>query len=428
MAETTTPTPEQVAAGQARSGGGAPVTATTKKKKTKTTTQLVDKASKEVLGTTPPPGGTSGTKGLDGRNLGSDIIIGTQLAPQGVPGTVRKKTQYFQGSGAMAWANLKNAERAKWLGIISQIPGTYGKNEAYTPEQIRALASSQYMIPIRPEDNKALEQVMLYADSVGLDWQNAANYLIANPNVARVFLSTAELNKPAKAKKVVLTPAPILALELDQSFQDYLDVPVDKTLVKDYVDKVNALEIKRGGRLLDVERNKIVLDLIQTKAQDLFKNDQSPDSMLMQRGALGGTFNTLRKVYNDYGVVVDDKTIYKQAIGSIRSRQALENTIQKIQLQAQVSFPALEKYFAQGLTTREAMANHIGLYSKIYNVPENSISLDKIYPALKDGKVASLDEWENYLYSLPEYKNTDLYRQRASNDAQIMMRNFFGGI
>jgi hypothetical protein len=427
MSQTTKPTPEQVAAGEARSGGGAVVT-TPKKKKTKTTTQLVDKASKEVIGTNPPPGGKSGTSGLDGRPIGSDIIIGTQLAPQGVPGTVRKKTQYFRGSGAMAWSNLKNPERAKWLGIISQIPGAYGKNEAYTAEQIRTLGSSQFMIPIRPEDNAALERVMLYADTVGIDWQNAANYLISNPTVARTFLSTSELNKPAKAKKVVLTPAPILALELDQSFQDYLDTKADKKLLKDYVDKVNGLEIKRGGRLLDVERNNIMLDLIQTKAQEIFKGDQTPDSMIMQRGALGGAFNTLRKVYNDYGVVVDNNTIYKQAIGSVRSRQALENTIQKIQLQAQVSFPALEKYFAQGLTTREAMANHIGLYSKIYNVPEASINLDKIYPALKDGKIMSPDEWENYLYSLPEYRNTDLYKQRASNDAQIMMRNFFGGI
>jgi len=399
-----------------------------KKKKVKSVEDLASDAAKGA-GAGVPQGNNSGAKGLDGRPLGSPIVTNVEWKAPLLPGQtipIRKTTQYFPGSGRNWFLTLKNTERAEYLAMLSQIPGLYAKGEAYRPLDLQTMAGGGTMIPPRPEDITAIERVMLYADTVGTDVQQGIKYLFSNPAMAQTYFDVSTLTKGTK--KVRLTPSDILALEVNQRFQDYLDVKADKDTIEKYVDKVNDLEVSRGRTLIDAERSNILLDLIQTKAQDIFKDDPAPDSLLMQRGALGGAYNTLRKVYRDYGVTVDDKTVYKQAIQSVRSQQAMENTIQKIQIQAQVAFPSLEKYYAQGLSTRDALANHIGLFSKIYNVPDNDIDLDKIYPALKDNKIMSMDEWKSYLYSLPEFAKTDMYKQRSFSDASVLMNNFFGGI
>jgi hypothetical protein len=139
---------------------------------------------------------------------------------------------------------------------------------------------------------------------------------------------------------------------------------------------------------------------------------------------VGGAYNALKKTYDAYGVPVDDKTLYKQAIDGVRSRTALENAIQKVAVQAQVAFPALAQYFQQGLTTKEALATYIGIKSKIYGVPENSIQISEMYPVFKGKELMSPEEWQKYLYSLPEYKKTKVYQQQTFNDATALMRNF----
>lgn len=398
-----------------------------KKKKTKTIGDLVSSSASSAGGTVPK-GSQSGQIGLDGRPLKSKIVVGSMpwkapLLPGVEPGII-KETQYAKGDGQTWFTTLKNKERAEFLTLLSQIPGLYPKGKALRPQDIVTFASSQTMIPARPEDITAIEKVMRYADTVGYDVDQAIKYLSQNPALAQSFFNLSELTKGAK--KVSITPAAILALEVSETFQDYLDMKPDKDTILKYTEMVNKLEVNRGGGVLQTERQQILLDLVQDKARTLIKDD-APDSLMLQRGALGGAYNALRKTYRDFGVTVDDKTIYKQAIQSIRSRQAFDNIVQKVQTQAQVAFPALEKYYSQGLSTRDALANYIGLYSKIYNVPEMDIDLDKLYPVLKGKELMSMDDWKKYLYSLPEFKNTELYRERSFNDAQTLMRNFFGG-
>lgn len=396
----------------------------TKKKTKGIETVASDAAKNAASGVTKGTG--SSTRGLDGRPLGSPIVSAVEewripLLP-GEP-VVTKYTQYFQGSGRTWFQTLKNQERAEYLGMLSQIPGLYSKGKALNAVNLKTLASGGTMIPLRPEDATAIEKVMLYADTVGTDVQQAIRYLYKTPDLARTYFDVSGLT--AGSKKVRLTPDDILKLELNQTFQDFLDLKLDKDTAERYVDTINSLEVKRGGAITVAERQKVMLDLVQGKAREL--GNLAPDTLAMQKGALGGAFNALRKAYRDYGVTVDDKTIYKQAIQSIRSEQAFDNIVQKIQVQAQVSFPALEKYYAQGLSTREALSNYIGLKSKMYNVPEIDINIDEIYPALKGKELMSMDEWKKYLYTLPEFKNTDLYKQRQFSDAQALMRNFFGG-
>jgi len=147
----------------------------------------------------------------------------------------------------------------------------------------------------------------------------------------------------------------------------------------------------------------------------------------MQRGALGGSYTALRKAYDAYGIPVDDKTVYKQAINSIRSRQALENEVQKISIQAQVSYPALAPYFQQGLTTRDALATYIGIKANLFDQQEKDIKVADMYPVFKGKELMTPQEWEDYLYTTPEYKKSRRYIGQMFSDAKTLVRNFVPG-
>jgi hypothetical protein len=398
--------------------------------KTKTSTELVDKASSEAKNAGGPPTntGSSGKIGLDGRPIGSPIYGGTSgsLPPQTstgrpVPGQfITKKTQYYKGAGMTFLQTLNNKQRIQVLEKLAQIPGAYSnEKDRPTLSYLKSLAASG-MINVRPEDAAAVEKLMYISDSVGESIDDTIDRFFKDKNLAKQTLDISGL----AGKKISLTPADALRVELNQSFLDYLDVKADKELANQYVDTVNKLELKRGGNITSLERQQLLLDFVQKKAMDIFKGDKQPDSLLLQRGALGGTYNVLRKTYDAYGVPVDDKTLYKQAIDGIRSRQALDNIIQKVGVQAQVAFPALAQYFQQGLTTKEALATYTGIYSKIYGVPENAVEISKMYPVFKGKELMSPEEWQKYLYSLPEFKNTKLYQQRSFSDAEVLMNNF----
>lgn len=420
MAETNKPTAEQVAQGQARAGG-----------KTSTSDQLVDKVSPEAKSAADKKKKQpTGKTGLLGVPVGTEIVVGKtgSLPPatstgrpiEGVP--VTKTVQYVSGDGMRSFLNKTNPEKAEILAKLSVIPGVYPKGQAPTLAYINN-ALAQGMVPIRPIDAKALEEVMKYADTVGENYTISLDKLYRQPTLAQQFFAI-KTTVPGKPK---LTPESALNLEITQAFSDYLDIPIDKKSAKDFANTVNNLEKKRGTYLSAAERQQLLFDTVQKKAAEVFKNDKQPDSLLLQRGALGGSYNVLKKAYDAYGIPVDDKTVYKQAIGSIRSRQALENALQKVSVQAQVSYPALAQYFQQGLTTRESLATYIGIKSKLFDIPENSIKIDEMYPVFKGKDLMTPQEWEDFLYGTPEFKKTRTYINQRTSDAKTLIRNFIPG-
>ena len=420
MAETTKPTTEQVAQGKARAGG-----------QTSTSEQLVDKVSPEAKSASDKKKKQpTGKTGLLGVPVGTEVVTGKEssLPPststgrpiEGVP--VVKTVKYASGDGMRFFLNKTNEEKAAILSSLRVIPGVYPKGQAPTEQSIlNALKSGP--IAIRDVDAKALEEVMKYADTIGERIEIALPKLVNNPRLAQEFFAI-KTTVPGKPK---LTPESALNLEITQAFSDYLDMPIDKKSAKEFADTVNNLEKKRGTYLSAAERQQLLFDTVQKKASEVFKNDKQPDSLLLQRGALGGSYNLLRKAYDSYGIPIDDKAVYKQAIGSIRSRQALENALQKVSVQAQVSYPALAPYFQQGLTTKEALATYIGIKANLFGVPENSIKIDEMYPVFKGKELMTPQEWEDFLYTTPEFKKTRTYMAQRTSDAKTLIRNFIPG-
>lgn len=420
MAGNEKPTAEQVAQGKARAGG-----------QTATSSQLVDKVSPQAknAGSTVPAG-KSGKVGLLGVPVGTEIVVGmegsappTTSTGRPVTGqTVTKTVRYAAGDGMKYLLSLSNPDRAVLLAKLSEVVGAYPKGQAPTLQFIsNALKTGN--VAIREEDGKALEQIMKYADTIGESVTISLEKLRNNPTFAQQFFAI----KTTIPKAPKLTPEATLNLEITQALNDYLDIPVDKKLAKEFVDTVNNIERKRGTYISAPERNQLLLDAVQKKAGEIFKGTQAPDSLLMQRGALGGSYNALRKAYDAYGIPVDDKTVYKQAINSIRSRQALENEVQKISIQAQVSYPALAPYFQQGLTTRDALATYIGIRSNLFDIPEKDVKISDLYPVFKGKELMTPQEWEDYQYTTPEYKKSRRYIGQVFSDVKTLIRNFVPG-
>lgn len=377
-------------------------------------------AANTVEKTTNPKGKT----GLIGVPLGTKFVKGTttRQGPKGGPTKTIKTygtVQYKRGDGYIAFANKNNEEKIQLLLRLASIPNLYPKGKAPTPEELLAIAPGK-IIPITEDDAAALEKVMAAADTVGDDFETMLTNFEANPQLA-----IATFGAP-KGKKISLTPTDALAMEYEQSVLDYLDVKASKAEKNAYAKAVNEAERKRGGALSQLERQQLLVDSIQNKARQVFKGDATPDSDLLRRGALGETYTTLKNTYQDYGVLVDDKLVYKQAIQSLRSKQALDNIIGKIRLQSEVSMPAIKSYIQQGLSPREALGSYIGLYSKIFNVPETQVDLTKLAPVYSGDKVMPYNDWQKYLYSLPEFKNTKLYQEQQFSDARALVRNFLG--
>lgn len=383
-----------------------------------------EEAQAAVTTATTTSTATSGKKGLTGVPLQTQVIKGYETVPgwEGAmsgPRPIYGKTQYASGSGATVFATLNNEKKIELLGRLAQIPGLYAKGKAPTAEYLQRISATQ-IIPTRKEDEDALENVMRVADTIGQDYENALTYLETNRNLATTFFGE------AKGKKISLTPGDALALEYEQSILDYLDVKVSKAEKAAYAKAVNDAERKRGGALTQLERQQILIDSIQDKAKALFK-DAEPGSDITRKGALGETFNTISQTYRDYGVTPPDtKSLYKQAINSLRSKQALENTVSKIRLASEVSMPAIKTYLQQGLSAREALGSYIGIYSKIYGVPENQVDLSKVSIVASGDKIMPTQDYLKYLYAQPDIVNSPYYKQQQLSDARALVSNFLG--
>ena len=346
-------------------------------------------------------------------------VLSTRVGPQGVVPT----TPATPSGGTY---NQQREDRIRALGIT----GYTSSSTPATPNATQLLATF---------DNQQLAQIKKLLGEMNYSVPNDAGALkrLILENFVELFPSKdyndfyiklkARQITGAEGDKDRRTPAAALIAELDESFKDYLDITVDNKTAKEYANKIRALETARGGDISELERKDVLLEFIQNKAKDMFKQSvASGDSRLLEQGALGQTFRQIRNSYDKYGIPISDKELSKLAMNGVRSNQALQNVLGKIQLQAEAAFPSLKEYLKQGLTTRDALATHIGMYSQVYGIPENQVKISNMYDAFAADKLLSPSEWKRVLYSKPEFKNTETYQDLLMSDARALQRNFIG--
>jgi hypothetical protein len=369
------------------------------------------------------PLSTGGKKGLTGVPLNTPIVVGEEPVYEG-EGRLRgpsgkqviAKTQYQSGDGMKILTSLDNQRRSNLLLSLSQIPGIYSRGKAPTREYIESMAQS-LEIGIRQEDADALEEIMKYADSVGVNYDMALNRFSAQPELAAAFYG---VTTGDRAPRVIDSQS--LIAEISDKFQDTFDVKINKKIAKDYAKEVQSAQLKKGARgtLSAQEREDILLKYIQGGAEEFSKlSGEGP--MDQPRGVLGQYVQQLRQEYYDNGLPMDEKRIYNMAIQSLRSPQELQNNKQKIQQRAQIVFPPLKEYIARGESVRDVLSPYMRLKSTIWEKNDTDINPSDMYDVMEGDKLRNINDYKMSLYKSPEYKKTQGYQEKTIGDVQGLL-------
>lgn len=371
--------------------------------------------SEEAKLTEAPPEG-QGKPGVTGVPTGTEVVVGMAPGrigsfPADIP--VVKKTQYAKGDGYVQFVKLSNSEKINLLKTIAQIPGLYAKGKAPTEQLLVQMAASLNVAP-RPEDVTAIEKVMAYADSVGLDYTTAANNLFNNPKLAQNFF-----NIKGTGTGVTVSDPTSLGLELDSKFMDLFNSPADKKLIQAYAKEVNAAEKLAKGKLPADQREQILLKYVQNKASQIY--GQGEEKFMTQEGLLGQTVRDLNAAYDSNGIPVTQDQIYKDAINSLRSSQAKQNVLDKINVQASALYPAIKDYILKGQTAKDVLSPYITRYAQLFGVPTSQVPMSKISAVASGDKLMSIKDWDMTMYKDPDYKLTEDYSKKKTNDVDALM-------
>lgn len=372
------------------------------------------------------PMGTSSAKiGLDGRPVGSPIVIGqtqqyvgSQLQP---PVIVTKQTQYTSTSAMDEFADLSTNDKVNLLKRLSLIPGIYTPGQQPTDALLVEMAKSGAIVP-RKQDVAALTKVMAYSDKVGEDYMTSVNKFYQNRELAVQFFGT------GGGKPNAVTPSDALVAELNTNFLDIFNAAPDKKTAAAYAKEVQQLEIKQKGGITAQQREDIRLKYIQNSAALRYKTvkgtEDTADDALLQQGALGTTVRTLRQAYSNNGIPINESEIYKKAIQATRSPQALENILNVTKQQAQALFPAFKDLIAQGADVADLVSPYASVYSQIYNKPISQLKPSDFYDVAAGDKPISPSEYKKSLYARPDFKDTDTYKDKKQSALSAIVRAF----
>lgn len=380
------------------------------------TSQDVSAADKAAAANVPQGGGSKKTKtGVTGVPVGTKINIGEQeIRDDGRyrgKSAATGKTQYAVGDGMTALLGMDNQERVSLLGVLSQIPGLYGKGKAYTAQELQQVATGQF-VAIREEDADALEKVMQYADTVGVTYDVAAQRLYSQPSLAASFYG---FEAPKGPK---LLPEKSLIAEIADKFQNTFDVPVNKDMAKKYAAEVRAAQAKNKS-LSAQEREDIMLKYLEGAASELSK--AGAEGGYQPRGVLGEYITQLRQEYYENGLPMDENRIYRMAVDSLRDPQELQNKKQKIRQRAEVIFPPLKEYIARGESVRDILSPYMKLKADIFEKGEQDINPSDMYDVMDGDKLKNINDYKTSLYRSPEYKKTTGYKKQQSEDARSLL-------
>lgn len=371
-----------------------------------------------------PQGGTTGKTTLVGLPKGTPIKTGVEqgtlnadrpFATTGLTPTYSKAT-YVEGDAEAIFATKNNQQKAELLLRMGQIPGLYNAGEAPTPSYITNAVASGAVIP-RSEDITAFKKILAATDLRGGTPDETVLSFVANPKLATQFFG-----KVTTAPKAV-TPYAALEAEMNAKFKDLFNAVPDKAMIKSYVKDINKLEA--GAGITAQQKEDIFLKYTQKKANDLYNISQiTGDKTALQQGTLGKYVQGIRSAYADNGIPINEKDVYAKAIASMRSKEAYDNEVNTIRMNASTLMPAFKDLFAQGQNARQVLAPYITMRSKIYGIPEDQIKVEDMYE-VGSGQVAmTAQEYKSKLYASDEFKKTDAYKERSLGDLQAMLRAF----
>lgn len=382
-----------------------PVSSDKKKAEEKKTSGLTP--SQDAANTNPPPTGSGTKKTL--LNLPPNTPIKTGK-------NTTTTASEIEGNAELFFANKTPAERAALLLRLGQIPNLYPTGQAPNAQYVGAMGNR---IVWRPADATALKNILLIQDQLGDATADVTlTNLISNPGLSSRFFG-----KVSAAPKAV-TSLSALEAEMNAKFQDLFETAADKNMVKAYAKEVNRLESSAAG-ITAQQKEDIFLKYTQKKANDLYALSQTGAAPgVTDKGALGSYVRSIRAAYADNGIPMNEKDIYSKAVSSLRSKDAYNNTITGIQMQAATVMPAFKDLINQGKTAKEVLAPYINLRAQILEIPADQVKVTDMYDVASGDKPVSIQDYKNKLYASDAFKKTNAFKERSLGDMQALLKAF----
>jgi hypothetical protein len=375
-----------------------------KKKKDESRKKKPD--SQKSTGTSASDAALNAEKGITVGQSNNDSTLsglksGTEIKGGG-------KAELQKGAGANAFAVLEPTDRAALLLNLGRIPNLYSPGTAPTPDFISKMLKDGYVVP-RMEDFAAYEKIIAHAEWAGDTPDNSIIKFANNPRLAEQFFG-----KVSSVPKAVTSPAALQA-ELNSKFLDIFETKADSKLAKEYAREINNLESTKAGAGTQ-QKEDILLKYIQKKANELGALPGTAD-----KGSLGRVVRTIRNAYDDNGIPTNEKDIYSKAIQSLRSKEAAQNIIDGIMMQASTVMPAFKEGYTRGESARQQLSPWINTRAQILGISPDQIKTSDMYEVGSGPVAIPIPEYKKLVYKSEEYRKSDSFKTRSLNDKQALI-------
>lgn len=230
--------------------------------------------------------------------------------------------------------------------------------------------------------------------------------------------------------------------EIDNEFKTMFGVGVPKDVASAYQKELSSLELSRTTKPTKVkgvdvitqgvsaeERQNILQKYVKQYAGTLTTSALSGDAnaiTALNKGVFGSTLTTLRGMYSDNGLPINEKTLYGQVVDSALDKGKLESNLNLIRLSAKISFPALAKHIDAGYTVKQLMSPYINSRANILEEDPNNIDLTGFQKVANnpDGNLMSLNDYEISLRQDPKWRFTKNAQDSLSSVAGTLAKTF----
>jgi hypothetical protein len=215
---------------------------------------------------------------------------------------------------------------------------------------------------------------------------------------------------------------------LNSFFLDMFNDKPSKAEVNAYQNALNARERTAKGGMSAQERNDIILSIANKRLSSLTSGALTGDMTAAEKldeGQLGKRVREIRAQYEENGIPVSDRTVYKLAGKSFRSETAWDTVQEDIVRSASLQWGKAAEGLKPGQTVRSRLQPYITLRSQIRNVPEDQIKTQDVVDALNaDGTLKNVADYKAAQYKSDDYLNGDEYKSVVLNDTKTVLRNF----
>ena len=354
---------------------------------------------------------TSSSKIITGVSLGVDPETGEQIYPRNKKGKI---VSLFPAGYEQTYIKSLPPEARIALQKKMLDNRLYPKGYAPTLDGM-----------VTPEDFTAVAKLVAVGEQKGIGDINKVIDLAKTDAKVKTYLQTGGYSDTATK---VVTDTTEAASNLNDFFLNMFNEKPSKEEVKAYQAALNAREKTVKGGMSPQERSDIILSVANKRLASLTSGALTGDMTAadkLDEGQLGKRVREIRAQYDENGIPVSDRTVYKLAGKSFRNAAAWDTVQEDIVRSASLQWGKAAEGLKPGQTVRTRMQPYITIRSQIRGIPEDQIKTQDVVDALNsDGTLKNIADYKTSQYKSDDYLNGDAYKSTVLNDTKTVLRNF----